>query len=672
VSKIFKVQSAFNSGVLDKRLLARIDTKQYFNGMEVGDNVLVLPQGGVRRRPGMEFIGDIGADCRVVPFIFSNEQAYALVFYENGIDVYYQDTFQVTVTTTYTADEIMDIHYTQSADTMILVHENHSPAILARLTDHDDWSISDMVFDFVPQYDFDDASSPTGVAEIQDITFNSFNDGQDFKLTVNGIDTEETSYSSDTATNEARITQAISDLVNVVYGHVTVAHQSGSTYRITLDGANADDWQAITGRAVSGSTSANITNANVQDGTPRTEDAWSSTRGWPRSVCFHEGRLWFGGSSSLPINLWGSRVNEFFNFDLGKSRDDQAIDITLDVAQFDAITEIFSNRHMQIFTGSGEFFIQASPITPENIAIKRQSGYGSKRIMPKVIDGATIYVQRTGRSLREFLFEFTEDAYISNTASLLSPDLIVDPVDMAVSVGTRNEDANYVYLVNGDGSMAIFNTLRSQDVAGWSLWKTEGNVKSACAVVDDIYFTVERTIDGVTKYYLEKANDNAFLDSSVIYTTPATDTLTGLDHLDGEECRVRADDSVLNNVTPASGEAVIDRVADDSAEVGLFFRPLVKTMPLEQDLGPGMNLAGEKRIVNCMLYVEETLGIKVNDYDIAFRSFGEGVLGKAVAPYTGKKEIYLLGWSKTAQVEITQDVPAPMTLIGIGIEMEIS
>ena len=71
MSKQFKVQSAFNSGVLDARLLARIDTKQYFNGMQQGDNVLCLPQGGVKRRPGMEFVDDAGEQSRVISFIFS-------------------------------------------------------------------------------------------------------------------------------------------------------------------------------------------------------------------------------------------------------------------------------------------------------------------------------------------------------------------------------------------------------------------------------------------------------------------------------------------------------------------------------------------------------------------------------------------------------------------------
>lgn len=672
MSKQFKVQSAFNSGVLDARLLARIDTKQYTNGMQQGDNVLCLPQGGVKRRPGMQFIYDAAEQSRVIPFVFSNTQSYLMVFRNNAIDVFFEDEKKATVTTTYTTAQLMDIQFTQSGDTMILVHEDHAPALLQRTGSHTSWSLSNLTFDYIPQYDFNDGSSPSPTSEVQTITFNTFTDGQDFKLTVGGVDTENISYSTSTGTTANSIETAINDLSNIVYGDVSVSHSSGTTYQITLSGSNAKDWDQITGRATSGSTSASITGSTTTNGSPRTEDAWSATRGYPKTVIFHEARLWFGGSKSLPITVWGSRVNEFFNFDLGKSRDDQAIDITLDVDQYDSIEAIFSNRHLQIFTASAEYYVSVSPITPANMAIKRQSGFGAKNIRPKVIDGATIYVQRTGRSLREFVFEFAEDAYISNTASLLAPELIKSPVDMTVSVGTTNEDANYVYLVNSDGTVAVFNTLRSQNVAGWSLWKTEGEVQSICRVVDDIYFSVKRTINGTTQYYIEKANSESYMDSSVLYTSPGTATLTGLGHLDGEECRVRADDSVMNNQTPASGSITIERSATNSAEVGLFFQPVIKTMPIEGDLGAGTNLDGEKRIVNCMVYLQESLGVKVNDYDIPFRTFGTGVLGTAITPFTGKKEIYLFGWSKTAQVTITQDVPAPLTLLGLSMEMEIS
>ena len=224
MSKVFKVQSAFNSGVLDARLLARIDTKQYFNGMQQGDNVLCLPQGGVKRRPGMEFIDDVGEQSRVVPFIFSNTQAYLLVFRNNAIDVYYQDAFVTTVTTTYTTAEMMDIQFTQSGDTMIIVHEDHAPALLQR-TGATTWTISNLSFDSVPQYDFNDASSPTPTSEVQAITFDgTFNAGQTFKLTLGGVDTDDISFSTDTTTMENNIASALNDLSTIVYGELTVAH----------------------------------------------------------------------------------------------------------------------------------------------------------------------------------------------------------------------------------------------------------------------------------------------------------------------------------------------------------------------------------------------------------------------------------------------------------------
>lgn len=667
MAKAYTLQTAFNSGVLDTRLSARVDVKQYYNGMAQGENILCLPQGGVRRRPGMEFIASNTTNySRVVPFVFNVDQSYLLVFRNNAIDIYRDDVFKVTVVTTYTTAELMDIRFTQSADTMIIVHENHAPALLQRLGSDTSWSLANISFDYIPQYDFNDASSPTPTDEIQVITFATVGTGSPFKLNLEGVDTESISY-QDNASGAQDIEDALLDLVNTPNTDISVSRTAANTFTVTFTGSAADDWGQMSGRVTDGS-GGTITVSTTQDGVSRAEDTWSATRGWPKTVTFHEGRLFFGGSTQRPITFWGSRVNDFFNFDLGKSRDDQALDVTLDVEQFDEIRSIFSNRHLQIFTAGAEFYISSSPITPENIAARRQTGFGAAFIQPKVIDGATIYLQRTGRSLREFVYDFAEEAYLSSTASLLAPELLTTPVDLAVSVGTDNEDANYVYVVNSDGTMAVFNTLRAQNVAGWSYWTTDGEVQNICRLVDSIYLTVKRG----TNYVIEKLNDDALTDSAVLYTSPATNTLTGLSHLDGVECKVIADGSVLGNETPASGSVTIDRVATNSAEVGLFFRPTVKTMPIEKDIGPGYNLMTEKRIVRAMVYMQNTTNLKVQDVLLPFRNFGTGILDQAPTEFTGKKEVYLLGWTKTAQVTITQDEPGPMTVLGLSLEMEFS
>ena len=197
-------------------------------------------------------------------------------------------------------------------------------------------------------------------------------------------------------------------------------------------------------------------------------------------------------------------------------------------------------------------------------------------------------------------------------------------------------------------------------------------MQNICRLVDDIYITVKRTLDGNVYYCAEKLNDDALLDSSVLYTSPGTDILTGVLHLDGVECKVIADGSVLPNATAVGNTITIERVAANSAEIGLNFTPTIKTMPIEKDIGPGYNLAGEKRIVKAMVYMQGTTNLKVQDVLLPFRNFGVAVLDAPPQAFTGKKEVYLLGWSKTAQLTITQEEPGPMTVLGLSLEMEFS
>jgi hypothetical protein len=52
------IQSSFVSGELSPLLKGRIDINQYYQAVETADNVVIVPQGGMRRRPGTEFIGE--------------------------------------------------------------------------------------------------------------------------------------------------------------------------------------------------------------------------------------------------------------------------------------------------------------------------------------------------------------------------------------------------------------------------------------------------------------------------------------------------------------------------------------------------------------------------------------------------------------------------------------
>ena len=641
--RVINLQTSFNSGVMDPRLAARTDLKHFYQGAADATNVVSMPQGGMKRRPGFRYVDTIDSQARLAAFSFNVEQTYLLVFTANKISIYKDGELQVDVNTNYTAEQLFELQWTQSADTMIIVHEDHKPRKLVRGATHTDWTFNTINFYPLPTYDYDE--------DYDNITF-----------TVGSGSNNATKAGNTVTLKSTQALFATTDVGGWFEGGKGTNYGKGRIISFTSATAVAievvEGWENATGNQVLGADAA------------FEEPVWSTAKGWPKSVTFHEGRMWLGGSKSRPQTLWGSVTNDFYNFDYGTGLDDQGIDVTLDTDQVNAITAVYSGRHLQVFTTGGEFFLPDSPITPAKSAVKRQTLFGSGNVPPKSIDGATFYLDRTGKALREFLFTYTEDAYTSGTVSLLASHLLTSPVDMDALRGTTDDDANYMYIVNSDGTVAVFNTLRAQEVGGWTKWTTSGIVESVATVVEDVYFLVKRTINGTEVRFLEKLCTDTHTDANVLQTlSTASATVSGLNHLDGEACRVRADSAVMANATPASGSITLSRTAT-TVEVGLDYDTTIKTMPINMDFQDGPTLVRKKRIVRVITDLYESLGVYVNGTPLADRSFGEGVLDSTPAPFTGIKEKYLLGWDELAQVTITQQDPVPMTILGLAIEVE--
>ena len=216
----------------------------------------------------------------------------------------------------------------------------------------------------------------------------------------------------------------------------------------------------------------------------------------------------------------------------------------------------------------------------------------------------------------------------------------------------------------------MFITNRAESVTAWTRLTTAGEIKDVAEVEDIIYFHVKRTINGSTVYHIEALDNNYYTDSSVQVTnSPASATVAGLGHLNGEECRVRADGSVMDKATPASGSITLARTATD-IEVGLNFDLEVKTMPVNVGFQTGPINVNKRRILRVSAQLYQANGIKINGKAITDKGFGIGVLGVAPTGFTGIKTVPMLGYSKTTQVTVTQSDPAPMTLLGLTLEIQ--
>lgn len=92
---------SFAAGEWSPRLYGRVDVAKYQGAAELIQNFIVRPEGGLMRRHGLRFAGelfDMSKQGLLVPFIFSTVQAYLLVF-EDDLIRFYKDNAPITSNT---------------------------------------------------------------------------------------------------------------------------------------------------------------------------------------------------------------------------------------------------------------------------------------------------------------------------------------------------------------------------------------------------------------------------------------------------------------------------------------------------------------------------------------------------------------------------------------------
>ena len=99
---VYQTQTNFTAGELSPLLDLRFDFNKYANGAKYIENFVPLPQGGVRRRPGLRYVAEVKDSTkavRLIPFEFSTEQAYVLEFGHEYIR-FFMDAGQIRVSDT--------------------------------------------------------------------------------------------------------------------------------------------------------------------------------------------------------------------------------------------------------------------------------------------------------------------------------------------------------------------------------------------------------------------------------------------------------------------------------------------------------------------------------------------------------------------------------------------
>jgi hypothetical protein len=650
------IQTNFSTGELDPLLRSRIDLAQYNNALAKATNVVVQPQGGIRRRPGLKHIAELpntaANGVRLVPFEFSVDDSYMLCFVNERMYVF-KDGVQITaingganpyLTTTITSAMLSQLNWTQSADTMFIVHPDLAPVKLVRGGSDSSWTISTYTFSSIPKYAFTlTVTTPTsGHLTPSAVSGNVTLTSQNSAFSAGSVGQYINAYPQ----GRARIIQYISN--------TSVKAVTEYPFFDTSNIAQGS-WEIESGY----------------------EDVWSSGKGWPRTVTFHEGRLYFGGSKSRPSTIWGSKIGIFDEFMPTEAFDDDAVEATLDTSSLNVIVDMISGRDLQVFTTGAEFYVPQSgtdPITPLTLTFKGVSRNGIKPgTRVQSLESGTVYIQRQGKSINEFLFSDTQLTYVTQRISLLSGHLLKAPTRMALRRANSTDEGDLLLMVNDtDGTMAAFSIMRSQQITAPSEFITDGSFKDVSVDVTDIYAVVKRTFNSTDKYFVELFSFDRFTDCAFIGGS-AGGVGSGLPHI-GKSLNVICDGVPQGNETVSAGGAVtFDRESTTSYEVGLPFTVYAKTMPVEIKLQTGTRIGFKKRIVEINALVDTTQHLALNQNPVPFRTFDNPLLNLPEPTFTGSKRVNgVLGYSREASVEISQSLPLKMTLLGLEYKIAVT
>jgi hypothetical protein len=309
------------------------------------------------------------------------------------------------------------------------------------------------------------------------------------------------------------------------------------------------------------------------------EGSWSSVNGFPSAVAFYEGRLWWAGKNGI----YGSVSDDFYNYNPDTVGDSGPINRTVGSGPVDDINWLLPLQRLIVGAEGAEHSVRATSfdevLTPSNFNIKEASSQGSAGAIAVKIDSRGVFVQRGGTRLFELAFDANVGDYASTEDTLVVPD-IGEPEIVHVAV-QRLPDTR-VHCVRSDGVVAVLIHNHVENVLCWVTVETDGVVEDAVVlpgdVEDNVYYVVKRTINSVTKRYLERwaleseARGETITktsDSYVTYSGAAVTSLSGLTHLEGETVVVWGNGKDLGTKTVVGG--LIDTLSEavTTAVVGL-------------------------------------------------------------------------------------------------------
>ena len=428
----------------------------------------------------------------------------------------------IEISTPYTAAQVFDLKFTQSADIMYIVHPDHEPMKLSR-TSHTAWTLADV--DFGATGPYLDINTTTTTLEPA-----SAGIGTGVNITASAV----TGINNDAGW----ATTDVGRLIKFNAGEAVITARTNTTVVVCTITKAFTNTDATVGFQLG---------------------SWANSQGWPQTVSFFEQRLVFGGSTNYPQTIWASESGNYESFDVGDASAADAFIYTIAANKVNLIRWLAPIRDLMIGTAGGEFRVDrpvGDPLKPTNVNIKQETTYGGHTSQPMQIGPSVLFVQRQQRKVRELGYSFQNDAYVAPDLTLLAEHITEGGI---VDVDWAQEPDQIYWAVRDDGTLLGMTYQREQDVIAWHRHIIGGKAANCTITVTDY-----ANIQTGSKLTFTKRDD-----TTTIFTS--TTGTAGTDEFKSE---------TSNNATASNLQTTINGHADFTATVASNVVTITETTPI--------------------------------------------------------------------------------------------
>ena len=674
-------QNSFSKGVLSPSLQGRIDLEQYALGLKRLENGMVLQEGCIVNRPGLEYIAKTkfaNKKCRLIPFVFDINENYILElgdkyirFINNGGYILDDDNEIYEIESPYLEEDLFDIDYVQQADVITFVHKNYKPADLARYA-HNNWELTEI--DFVASIE-----APVGLSA--KYTGSTTSNTTTYKYVVCAVDKN---------TNEESPRSATVSVVGHLEAYWTTSEYIDISWTKVTNALEYNVYRAVNGIfGYVGTTSTNSFRDNniepdLSSCAPTSNNPFENEN--PSCVCYYQQRKIFAASDSSPQTFWATQSGSNKNFNISRPLNatdsvtmsiyDNVANVIQHLIPFDDLIVMTTNAEWTVNGTDGVFCANPSPVS------NMQSYYGSSKIKPVISGSMVLFVQSGGNIVRDLGYNYLSDSYDGEELTLFSNHLFEGKkiIDMSYS----KEPYRILWCVMDDGTINALTYNPKQKISAWHKHTTKGSFESVSVVrennEDIAYFVIKRIINNQEIRYIERFKsrtlsslENAFfLDSALaVNFEQEVDTISGLEHLANENVNALLDYGVVENLTVSSNGVVELPYKAKNIVIGLPYEFVLETLNIEAQGTLGIEKLINK--VEVKIYNSREDFFILNDNGTIFQN------SRSVESVNNPKKLFsknvefcpLSNPSKEESVTLIQKFPLPLCILDISTTISL-